>query len=455
MRALVTLLALLLALAPLGLAQSGSGDDEDRSDSPDSTDCGEADCQESDDSGDGNETGNRTDDGDGEDNETDKDDEDDDRFGPGCRDGNRSDDQLRRCRQAVADIGQVRGRDWISFRTDPVNATLLDYRIVDLLALEAIHLDLQGENLTLQRSGSTLFVRDGGAELRLHDEPNGLIRFKGEGNVSLVFPDDTTIEPAANGARATYPDGRQGHLLAENATWLANDTVALTGFFAFHVPVAQALRDHAAVDRSDEEEEAKEAKERVQEAIERRTVGAEVTLRAPGQRDVAMAAAGPDVEILAYDDVEVEVDLPDAVTPDSPMRVVVSSELTEGRTIVLNVDEALLASSDPEHLILRYFDLRDDGTETEVVFGLAAGGLQDILDPADDGGQPEYWVVQDANGLQVLVSVPHWSVHAITVASLVTTLHTPSVLVGIAVGAGMTVALGIFMLIPRRRDDDY
>ncbi len=438
MRAFVTFLALLLALAPLGLA--GSGDDPTRPDSSGPACQGDA-CSQGD--------GNETDAGDG--NETD---EDDDRFGPGCRDGNRSDDELRRCRQAVADIGRDRGRDWISFRSDPINATLLDYRIGDLLALDAIHLDLQGENLTLQRSGSTLFVRDGEAELRLHDEPNGLIRFKGEGNVTLVFADNVTIEPAANGARATYPGGREGHLLADNATWLANDTVALTGFFAFHVPVAQPLREHPDGARSDEEEDAEEAKGRVQEAIARRSVGAEVTLRAPAQRGAATAAA-QDVEILAYDDVEVQVDLPASATPDSPMRVIVSSDLGEGRTIILNVDEALLASSDPADLVVRYFDLRDDGSETEVVFGLAAGGLQDILDPADDGGQPEYWVVQDANGLQVLISVPHWSAHAITVASFITTLHTPSVLVGVAVGAGMTVALGIFMLMPRRRDDEF
>lgn len=447
MRALALLFTLLLVLAPVGLAQTSSGSPEP-SEAPECRErCPDDHEDDEADDGDGNHTG---------DDAVDDGDDAEERFGPGCRNGNRSADDLQRCRRAVDGIERERGRTWIAFQADASNATLRNYTIGGLPALDSLTLDLDGANLTLRPAGSTLFVRDGESELRLHDEPNGLIRFKGgNGNITLVFPANATIEHGEHGARIAYMGGREGHLLADNATWLANGTVQLNGFFAFHVPPAHARA------APEQPAPAVEAKERVQQAIERRNIGAEVNLRGPESSSAATAAvdeAAP-VEILAYDDVEVEVDLPEqAASPETPVRVVVSSELDEGRTIVLNVDAALLESTDPDHLVLRYFDLHNqtDGStlETEVLFA-AASSLQDVLDPADDGGQPEYWVVEDANGLQVLVSVPHWSAHAITVASFFEQLDAPSVLVGVSVGAGMTIALGMVLLWPRRRQDEF
>lgn len=461
MRALAVLFTLLLVLAPAGLAQSGPGSGAPTSSSPPA--CREADCDEEDDSheGDDSNVDNRTRPGNGTrpaEHGDDMHDEGDEPFGPGCRNGNRTAEELQRCRRAVAGIERERGRTWIGFQADAPNATLRDYTIGGLPALESLTLDLDGANLTLRQAGSTLFVRDGESELRLHDEPNGLIRFKGAaGNITLVFPANATIDHGEHGARIAYAGGREGHLLADNATWLANGTVQLNGFFAFHVPPAHARA------APEEPAPATEAKEGVQRAIERRSIGAEVTLRAADEvpANAASSAAAQDasgpIEILAYDDVEVEVELPDAAaSPEAPVRVVVSSELDEGRTIVLNVDATLLDSTDPDHLVLRYFDLHNqtDGSilETEVLF-VQADSLQDVLSP--DEAQPEYWVVEDANGLQVLVSVPHWSAHAITVASFFEGVDAPSVVVGISVGAGMTVALGLVMLWPRRRPDEF
>lgn len=448
----VLALALMLALAPLGLAESGS-ESSSTSGSPDAAakeDCADADTPREREEclrAAGNETdGNETaDDG----NETEESDEP--RPAEWCRDGARTAEQKERCRRAVDAIRDEERRDWVTFDVDPANATLLDYRIAGMLALESIDLDLDQGNLSIERDGSTLRVRAGDDELRLHDEPNGLMRFKGDGNVTLTFPDGADIQADAHGARILYPSGRSGQLLAQNATWLDNATVQLTGFFAFHVPPAGALA-------RDEPKLVREAEEGKRDAIERRTLGAEVTLKARPSATGLAAMSDEAVEVLAYDDVEVHVDLPDAAAASgAPLRVVVSSELDEGRTIVLNVDESLLASIDPADLVLRYFDLHNqtDGSvlETEVLFA-AAGSLQDVLEPADDGGQPEYWVVQDANGVQVLVSVPHWSAHAITVGSVLSDLDVPSVLVGISVGAAMTIGLSVALLWPRRRDDD-
>ncbi len=464
MRGVALTVTLLLLMAPLGLAQddsSGPGPEGSSPDcdaypqgSPERERClKEAYCRSHDDprcppdgapkpNGTGNETGNET------------------RPAPPPREdrcAEEHDDEAEdRCEAAVRKIHDERGRTWIAFDVDASNATLLNYSVDGLLALAAVHLGLDDGNLTIERQGSTLRVLDGEAELRLHDEPNGLIRFKGEsGNVTLDFPDGAAIERAEHGARIAYAGGRDGHLLAENATWLDNDTVRLDGFFAFHVPPAGG-----AAPEHEDKPELQEVEDRKQEAIERRTLGAEITLKprpsGPGASSLA-PAANDSVEILAYDDVEVAVDLPGQAAPGSPLRVVVSSELDEGRTIVLNVDEALLESTDPADLVLRYFDLHNqtDGSmiETEVVFH-AAASLQDVLEPADDGGQPEFWVVEDANGVQVLISVPHWSAHAITVASIATALHAPSVTVGIVAGAAASLVMGALLVWPRRRDEE-
>ena len=440
MRAAAWMLSLLLLLAPLGLAQDDDSSSSSSSSRSSTSSSGPSpDCDEDDD---GNQTctprANRT----------------QPRESDGCRDGedDEDDDEAAHCERAVRRIGDERGRDWISFEVDAANATLLDYTIAGLLALERLQLDLDDGNLSIERSGATLHVRDGDAELRLHDIPTGLIRFKGDdGNVTLQFPADAAVGRDEQGARIAYAGGREGHLVADNATWVDNFTVQLNGFFAFHVPARGAAAEH------EDHPEVQETEERKDEAREHGRIGAEISLKArPAQ--ASSAQLNDSVEILAYDDVDVQVDLPEQAAENAPLRIVVSSELDEGRTIVLNVDEELLASTDASDLILRYFDLHNqtDGSviETEVVFA-AASSLQDVLEPMDDGGQPEFWVVEDANGVQVLVSVPHWSAHAITVASIATAFTAaPNVAVGIVAGAAASLVMGVLLFLPRRRDDE-
>lgn len=462
MRAASWMLALILMLAPLGLAQEGSGSSSSSSSSTSSSPSpAPGPCADEDDQEDREECQRKL--------REDCREHPDEARCRGAGNGTPPAPAPERCQEADDDEGAERcerevrkleeRRQWITFQVDAPNATLLDYTIAGLLALEQVVLDLDEGNLSIERQGATVHVRDGDAELRLHDEPNGLIRFKGDdGNVTLVFPANASVVLGEHGARIAYPGGREGHLVADNATWYANATVHLQGFFAFHVPAEGAPAQERA-----EDPEVEEVQERKQDAIERGRIGAEVHLKPRVTRGgaVSSAMAVPDnesVQILAYDDVEVEVELPDdEADADAPVRVVVSSELDEGRTIVLNLDEALLASTDPDHLELRYFDLHNqtDGTvlETEVIF-LAASSLQDVLEPTDDGGQPEFWVVEDANGVQVLVSVPHWSAHAITVASIATALAAPSVVVGIVAGIAATTTLGALLMWPRRRDDE-
>jgi len=81
-----------------------------------------------------------------------------------------------------------------------------------------------------------------------------------------------------------------------------------------------------------------------------------------------------------------------------------------GKTIIIDVQGELFY--DIENLIMEY-----DGEEIR-----EADNLTDVLNPNDDGSHPEYWVIHDANGTHIIISIPHFSQHRITVSSLAAAL---------------------------------
>ena len=82
------------------------------------------------------------------------------------------------------------------------------------------------------------------------------------------------------------------------------------------------------------------------------------------------------------------------------------NEDVTGKTIEINVHGDIFY--DPNNLIIEY-----DGEGIRM-----ADDLKDVLNPDDDGSHPEYWIIYDANGTHILVSIPHFSEHEITVYSL-------------------------------------
>jgi hypothetical protein len=78
-----------------------------------------------------------------------------------------------------------------------------------------------------------------------------------------------------------------------------------------------------------------------------------------------------------------------------------------GKTIVLNIYNETVDSS--SEIIVEYDHLPVS----------MADDIFDILNPNDDGSLPEYVMLQGANGTQILVSIPHFSEHTITVYNLV------------------------------------
>jgi hypothetical protein len=307
------------------------------------------------------------------------------------------------------------------------------YKVDGQLALDSLILDTgSAGGMTTARSGDALVVGDADTRLRLHDNPVGLIEFKGrDGAAILSFPAGVTITTADHAARIHYPDGRDGLLVAEGASWSGRNAT-LDGFFTFHIPRGDGPFEEATTGG--------ELRAKLKDAVETGHLGAEVAL------EDHPANASRAVQVLAYDDLGVHVSLPGG---GAPLSVRLSANLTAGRTVALHVDPALVGNVTPDRLALHYYDEHGDGTRTEVVFA-RADSLADVLDPTNDGGRPEYWAVSDADGLQVLVSVPHWSTHTVTLAGLGAILQ-PSVLMGLVAGAAGTAVAAVAMFWPRRQ----
>lgn len=304
---------------------------------------------------------------------------------------------------------------------------LKNYTVSDVRVLDYMQWHLPGP--TQHRDmGRVTEVRADGARIQIHDEPNGLIAFHSkEGSVTLDFAAAEKIQKFEHSARILMAGGQNVLLRFDQANWISDDVVEIYGFGGIHLPPPPQARGPV--------------QQGLQDAVADRRLGAEVAIRGPRAQEDA-------VNVLSYDDLQVRVAQPNGpMTPENPLEIRVEANLTEGRTVALNLDPSLLPSLKSE-LVLRYFNEQDDGTRTEVVFRQASN-LQDILDPTDDGGQPEYWVTRDADGLHVLVSVPHWSIHVFTVGGIA--ILEPNIMVGLVAGLAATGLAGVAMF-ARRRD---
>jgi hypothetical protein len=310
---------------------------------------------------------------------------------------------------------------FISFDRDGLSFS--NYTVDGRLVITQIRLDTAGE-FKAERHGKTMVLKGEDWKFTLHDNPTGLLSFSGAGVLMLDFAADHVL--AKGDGYAVKYDGFSGFLSAKSAT-LSGGQVVVNEAAQFHLNKPDSQRENQHQDS-----------DKLRAAIEKRQIGAEIKLTRQANQS----------EVFTYDDMEVVVDAPAQIDPANPMRVTVSAELAEGRTIVIDVDPEAL--SGPE-LDLHYYDIMDDGMETEIVFRMA-DGIEDILDPTDDTGQPEYWVVKDANGIQIMASIPYWSVHAITIASIGEFVTQPSVLIGIGAGVAGVALASLTMLRPRRDD---
>jgi len=108
-------------------------------------------------------------------------------------------------------------------------------------------------------------------------------------------------------------------------------------------------------------------------------------------------------EIIIYDSVNIT---PVKISEGEISLIVSGDEYSTGKTIAITVDQNLFGNM--QDLTVKY-----DGESIEM-----ADNISDVLNPNNDGLHAEYLITLGANGIEILISIPHFSEHEITVLGL-------------------------------------
>lgn|GEM_PF-1185291 len=108
-------------------------------------------------------------------------------------------------------------------------------------------------------------------------------------------------------------------------------------------------------------------------------------------------------EITIYDGINIR---PVEITRGKISLIVSSNESSVGKTIAITVDKDMFNTA--ENIVVEY-----DGEAISM-----AENISDVLNPNNDGLHAEYLFTYGANATEILISIPHFSEHEITIFSL-------------------------------------
>jgi len=114
----------------------------------------------------------------------------------------------------------------------------------------------------------------------------------------------------------------------------------------------------------------------------------------------------------------------------------VTSEAPVGKTIVVNIDASILGISEIGDIVVLYDEHRLN----------MAADYEDVLNTSDN--EAEYLVIAGGHGVQVLISIPHFSTHTIVITRAT---QESSMLLAIGIGLGVIGILTLLFLIFHRR----
>jgi hypothetical protein len=267
----------------------------------------------------------------------------------------------------------------------------------------------------VEGEGAELDLRAATFRFKAHDNPAAVVKLRVDGAASFVF------EPAARLVQAT--DDRVDFVVGEVAGSLRADDVRLQG-------QTVTVRDEALLFLRQARGGFDQHRDDISNAIGKGHVGVEATLgKRQGTGDLVE-------EVVSYGNVTMTT----LKAEKGNLTLAVEGHGAEGRVLVLNVDGRILGAARSDDLTI----LMDN------VSMAPASSLADVLDPDNDGFMPEYYVVFDptTESFQLLVSVPHYSVHILSVTTPIA-LPAPSVVVGILAGVALLVP-GAYVLFRRK-----
>jgi hypothetical protein len=87
------------------------------------------------------------------------------------------------------------------------------------------------------------------------------------------------------------------------------------------------------------------------------------------------------------------------------IEITVSSENSGGLTIIVNIEDGVLALEDLDEIMILF-----DGEKIEM-----SSDYFDVFDPTDEN-EAEYLILSGRKGIQLLISIPHFSTHIISIS---------------------------------------
>lgn len=338
------------------------------------------------------------------------------------RDGDKSEDRGRSKDRRPAAIGSfdlaasartVTG-EFVSFSYN--DASLTDFRVGGVKLFD-LRVDGAAEDDAREPrvEGAQVKLRTKSLEARIHDNPAAMTKVETDGFVILAFPAGAVVT-VADDERAEFTIGNvSGHVRGKALALAGTDLTSTDGVLV----LLNRPQGDFDVHRGE-----------ISRAVARGDVGAEASFN----------KAGEDVEqdVVQYGNVT----LTTVKAERGNLTLLVDGQGFDGRVLVLNVDGRVIGASQREDLQVLF----DNETIQQ------ADTLQDVLDPDDDGLDAEYYVVFDpaAQAFQMIVSVPHYSVHTLSVTTLIP-LPAPSVVIGLVAGALLLVPSAL-LLFRRSRD---
>lgn len=145
--------------------------------------------------------------------------------------------------------------------------------------------------------------------------------------------------------------------------------------------------------------------------------------------NITYSVLAPEVKSgFQHQDLEIEV----KATAREKVELTLNSDVENGKTIILDIDNLTLPVYEVGEISVLF-----DGEEISL-----ADDYEDVLDPAGEN-LPEYLILAGGKGIQVLVSVPRFSPHTLTITTLPTQpfTSTPPLYVVLIVSVIFAVAL--------------
>jgi len=287
--------------------------------------------------------------------------------------------------------------------------TLFDIVVAGLAADEDDDADEHDGDEGARAEAGKLRVRTTNFTLTAHDNPSATTKIESDGVITVTFEDGVVIMRATEEAvRFSFGDVT-GVLRGDDLTVLGRTVTAQDELLVF----LDAAR--GSFDRN---------RDRIGHAIAERHVGAEATFNALDDDDV-------EEEVVSYGNVTMTT----VKAERGNLTLLVEGHGFDGRVLVLNVDGRVIGADAAEKL----------SVSLDNVTIIEASGLTDILDPDDDGFVPEYYPVYDVNAdvFQLIVTVPHYSVHTLSVTII--ELIRPSVVIGVLAGIALLVPAALVL----------